>query len=131
MAVYPNDIITRFPNFVDENPVRIQLFITDAEQSVNRTVWGKKADLGIIYLTAHLLAISPSPDISGGSGSVGGVVTSEKVGDLSRNYSTTTAPSSASNAALSSTRYGLEFIRLRREVLTSPAVITQSGSIYG
>jgi hypothetical protein len=112
----PAQFKDRFAEFATVSDSRIQLFLDEAALSVNVSLWGIKADLGQAYLAAHLLTI----DKRGGSGAAG-MVTSEKVGDLSRNYA---APNTgALDPTLSATSYGIEFLRLRRSILISPMVL--------
>ena len=133
MTVTAADIKLRFRQFAGTDNDTIDLFIADASQSVNRRVWGNKADLGIIYLTAHMLATSPTADAEA-TGIDPGVVQSEKVGDMQTNYATSPAAQTTTGTSsedLSSTKYGRTFVRLRGEILTSPIVLNQSGSLYG
>lgn len=111
----PAEFTTRFPEFVAVDPARIQTYLDDAALSVNASLWGNKADLGIAYLAAHLLTL----DNRGGNGA-SGPVTSEKVGDLQRNYA---APQGSLDPVYSTTNYGIQFIRLRRSILISPLVL--------
>ena len=62
MAVTVSSFLERFPEFTNVNadyPTLIQIVIDEAALQVSATVWGAKRDLGIKYLTAHLLACSP------------------------------------------------------------------------
>lgn len=62
MAVTVSSFLERFPEFDDVNtdyPTLVQIVIDEAELQVSADVWGDKADLGVLYLTAHLLACSP------------------------------------------------------------------------
>jgi len=62
------------------------------------------------YYVAHFVTML---DESTSSGSTGGAVERERVGDVEREYANKTNPDS-SDMALGSTKYGLEFIRLNR-----------------
>lgn len=104
-----------FPQFVGKSDQYVQLYIDQAVLSVNAKVWLGKTELGIAYLTAHLLAM-----IDQAASGVAGSVTSEKVGDLSRNYSGL-ALQNANEYSL--TNYGLEFLRLRKSIPISPMVL--------
>ena len=62
ITVTVSSFLERFPEFTAVNedfPTLIQLVIDEAILQVSLAVWGDKADLGVLYLTAHLLAISP------------------------------------------------------------------------
>ena len=122
MGISTTDITGRFPEFANVETSTIQLAINDAALSVNRDVFGVKADLATIYMAAHLLALS-SPSNS----KAGGRITSEKVGDLARTYAG--GSEIGKSDPLAETKYGIEFLRIRRSVVTSPCVITQSGSL--
>lgn len=51
---------SRFPEFsgVSDNAISGQL--VDAALQVDPAVWGAKADLGVYYLAAHTMALSPA-----------------------------------------------------------------------
>jgi hypothetical protein len=104
-----------FPEFGSEQDSRVNLFISIAALSVDSSVWDTLTDPATGYLTAHLLAMSKR-GASGGSGPV----TSEKVGDLARGYGQL---SILGSEELASTAYGIEFLRLRRMLVTSPLVV--------
>jgi hypothetical protein len=110
----PAEFKIRFPEFATESDDRVQMFLDDAALSVSERAWSTKYDLGLAYLAAHLLASA-----NRGSAGVSGPVTSEKVGDLQRSYA---AASSNIDATYSTTGYGIEFIRLRKTIFTSPIV---------
>lgn len=58
MAIDSSSFLTDFPEF-DSTPVKdINAKIAQAELQVDAKIWGTKADLGVGYLTAHLLAMS-------------------------------------------------------------------------
>lgn len=115
---------TRFPEFNSVEDARIQMFLSDAELSINRAIWNpNKADLAVQYLAAHMLALSPYSQ-STGVGGGGKLVQSETVGPLSRTYA---VPSTSSANTLDNyflqTAYGQEYLRLRRSVYTVPIVV--------
>lgn len=60
MAVTVEEFIAQFPEF-DECPADfIQPFLDDAEECIDRTIWGEtKGDIGQKYLAAHMIALSP------------------------------------------------------------------------
>ncbi len=62
MTVTVTTFLARFPEFTEVNtdfPTLIQTVIDEAELQVSALIWASKRDLGIKYLTAHLLACSP------------------------------------------------------------------------
>jgi len=111
----PTLIKEMFPEFVSKSDAFIQLYIDQAILSVNTRIWLGKSELGVAYLTGHLLAMV----IQSTSG-VSGNVTSEKVGDLSRNYASVSLPNMNE---YSLTNYGLEYLRLRKSLQISPMVL--------
>jgi hypothetical protein len=51
--------ILRCPEFARTGEAQVEAFLADAALEVDADVWGEKTDLGIYYLTAHNLALSP------------------------------------------------------------------------
>lgn len=60
MTVSVQSFTNAFPEFRKTDAAEIQSKIAFAEQRINRTVWGGKADQGVMYLTAHLLSTAAS-----------------------------------------------------------------------
>lgn len=119
----PTYIKALFPEFSTVNDVRIQALIDIANLSVSQKVWGSSYTPGIAYLVAHLLKRSGAAAGVSGSSSQAGTVSSEKVGELQRSYaSPSMSGSSAEDALLSTTSYGIEYLRLRRQLLITPMV---------
>lgn len=125
MSVSPSDVKDIAPELAGVSDARVTRFINRAKLSVNEDVFGDTYDLAVTYLAAHMLAVSPE---TSGGGAVSQIVTSEKVGDLSRTYQESNS-SIVEPTSLSRTRYGDEFLRLRRACVISPVVITGSGSL--
>ncbi len=111
----PALIKSYFPEFATLADDFIQLYIDQASLSVNASVWLAKSEIGIAYLTGHLLTM-----VTKFVGGVSGPVSSEKVGDLSRNYAQLALPSANE---YSMTSYGIEFYRLRKSLPISPMVL--------
>ena len=84
---------------------------TVAETEISESIFGSKYDLAIALLTAHWMK-------QGDMGGAGGLLTQEKVGDLSRTYQ----QPSLEATDLDSTSYGTQFKRIRRQVLVIPNV---------
>lgn len=59
MAVNADLIRAEFPEFDELTDPEIDPKIADAALCVNSETWGDRADIGVKYMTAHLLAISP------------------------------------------------------------------------
>jgi len=99
---------TRFPEFTSETDERVEFFITDAYLEVD-TSWGTLQDIGVSYLTAHLLALSNKSLTS--SSSIGQVA-SKSVEGVSISYATNANDSTY----LSSTSYGQRYLQLKKRV---------------
>jgi hypothetical protein len=123
MAVDAGFIKALFPEFSGVDNTRITAFIGIAKTSMSEVVWGEAYDSGLAYLTAHLLKKSgPGGGVQGGS-STAGPLTQERVGELSRSYGTVDSGSiSQGDALLTSTSYGVEYLRLRKLIPTTPMV---------
>jgi hypothetical protein len=123
MAVDAAYIKNLFPEFSSVDAARIAAFIGIAQVSMNAGVWGTAYDAGLAYLTAHLLKKSgPGGGVQGGN-STAGPLTQERVGELSRSYGSVDLGSmSQGDALLASTAYGIEYLRLRKLIPTTPMV---------
>jgi hypothetical protein len=104
-----------FPALASNSDARVSLFLGIASESVSSSVWGGLADPATAYLAAHMIAMA---DKAGASGAAG-PVTSSRVGDLARSYADL---SSSLDAELASTAYGVEYLRMRRQILVTPMV---------
>lgn len=113
MACRPADLKKLFPEFEPCPTSRIQMFIDQAERRINRSAFCEYADDAVCYLAAHLLAMA---DRSG----IGGAVSSEKVGDLSRSYS---SKETGGQPSLQSTSYGQLYYDLMLSCRKSPRVL--------
>lgn len=111
----PTLIKSYFPEFASLSDGFIQLYIDQAVLSINTAVWLGKSELGVAYLTAHLLTL-----INRGGNGQAGPLTQESVGDLSRSYGQVTIPN-ANEYSL--TVYGVEYLRLRKSLIISPMVL--------
>lgn len=101
------------PEFNDINSTNRKNAADLAELQVTEGVWRKKADLAVALMTAHILKIS-DPKKSDKSGPV----SSSGTGSLSRSYGSI----DFSDNSLKETSYGREFLRVRRQISTSPLV---------
>jgi len=59
MAVTPVSFKTARPEFKQLTDAQVQAAIDEATLCVDATVWGNRADMGVSYKAAHLLALSP------------------------------------------------------------------------
>jgi hypothetical protein len=111
--------LTLFEEFGSANKTKVGAFIDIASSRVSPTVWGANAKYATALLTAHMLASTGHSPSGGMGGSAGGALTGESVGDLSRNYSAVGVAGSG-DQELMTTRYGMEFVALRRETICAP-----------
>lgn len=100
------------PEFKDTDTAVLDIVSVEAERMVNTNVWIEKTDMGVVYMTAHMLKMAQRNGL-------GGNVTMTKVGDLQRSFS-----SGQSEGELDQTAYGKEFKRVRRSLQISPFVVT-------
>lgn len=104
-----------FDEFKKVAKAKVEAYITIASGRVPLSVWGaSKYKYATALLTAHMLSSSGNQ----GGGSAGGALTAEQVGDLSRSF----APmfqAGAGDAVYMGTRYGVDFVTLRRETVVS------------
>lgn len=122
------------PEFVGDTRIALALSLA-AQQMATSAVWGNVYDQAVAYLAAHLLT-SWGPlagsGSGGGAGGVAGPVTSESAGDVSRSYgsvgSGVSGGLSVSDAMLAATRYGQQYIALRRGRAEGAPGLVQAGS---
>lgn len=109
--------LTLFREFSKTPAATIEAYLDVATLRVPAAVWGPAAKYATALLAAHMLS-TQGPQ---GGGPAGGALTQEQVGDLSRSFQAIGTPGSG-DAELSTTRYGLDFIALRRETLPTAGV---------
>jgi hypothetical protein len=114
----PTLIKEMFTEFASKSDAYVQLYIDQAILSVNANIWGVKSELGIAYLTAHLMTMVER----GGAGKAGNM-TSEKVGDLQRSYGPAMVSLTVMTTEFHMTNYGAEFVRLRKSLPITPIVL--------
>lgn len=105
MAVTSADVLRIAPELAALNlsSADWDSFLADATSQVNAAAWGTRADLGVKYLTAHLVALA-NPKAGGR------LVQSQSVGGVSVTY----AVPAGEPGALGTTRFGAEYQRLLR-----------------
>lgn len=115
---FPHDLFDALaPEFIGVSDTAVEAIGVEAARFVNVSIWKAKADLGVVYMTAHMLKMA---QLAGSNAS--GQVIREKVGDLERGYA---APNDASSSSeLAQTKYGQEFVRVRGTLQISPFVVT-------
>ena len=82
------------------------VYLADAEAEIDSSKWGDMYQRGRAHLALHMAFLATSS----GRGPAG-ALTAESLGDMSRSYA---APSLSH--VLESTNYGIEFLRLKRQV---------------
>ena len=112
MAVTPAGFKILFPEFGIQPNARVQIFLDQADACVNNSAWGQRADAGIQYLAAHLIATLDGDESAAGSG----VVTQKKVGEVSASYG---FGQKQLDSAYASTKYGRIFVEMQRKVITA------------
>lgn len=118
--------LTLFPEFSKVTSAALEVWLPLAQNRVPVSVWKNNT----LYATALLLAHMLTASGKSGLGSGGGAVTNESVGDLSRGFGT--MGTGTGDQELLSTRYGQDFVALRREtipigVVTGPVTVPGGG----
>jgi hypothetical protein len=106
------------PEFASESDETIEAFLGYAALQMSPTNWNGLYSLGCAYLAAHMLkttAMSTDGDTVGG-----GPISAERVGDLSRSFQN----GGTANWAWKSTRYGIEYLRLRALIPGGPLLVS-------
>jgi len=118
MEITASKFLEAYPEFnCFEEPV-INNELDFAGCNINDCVFtGKKYELAIKLMTAHALHLR----MDGNSLGQGGIVSSDKVGDLQQNYSTLTPDHG--DAYFSQTQYGLKYMQLRSTIATAIRVL--------
>ena len=102
------------PSLADDTRLETALELAAGRLSVD--AWGGLWGDGVATLAAHMLLVSPEV-AAGGDGMTRGQVTSEKAGDLSRNYGAVTAANvTLSEADLMRTSPGMQHLALRNSL---------------
>jgi hypothetical protein len=102
------------PEFAATPQPTLDLVAAEAARFVPVDVWLAKADLGLVYMTAHML--KQAKDAAENTGSL----VSTKVGDLERRFAST----GDSDDELDSTVYGQRYKAARRTLIISPFVVS-------
>jgi len=108
MAITRTDVTDRFAEFTSIGDPEFDDVLADAALQINTRVFGDKADLGTVYLAAHLLGCAHPSLIPPGR------VTSEEMDGTSYKYAV--ADHQAAGDDLDSTPYGRLFKRLRAQL---------------
>lgn len=116
MATAASILSTLAPKFSTMDSARVSAVLDLAALQVGG-VFGSKRNLATAYLAAHMLEISMQSG-SGGSGT-GGLVTSEKEGQLARSYGAV-GGAAGSGSEYERTVWGMEFLRIRKQCIFRP-----------
>lgn len=103
------------PEFAATDPAVLALVAAEAARFVPEGVWGAKANLGLVYMTAHML--KQGKDAASNTGAL----VSTKVGDLERKYANSSSPE---DDDLDSTIYGQRYKEARKSLPISPFVVS-------
>ena len=109
-----------FDEFKTTPTPKVDAFLGIASLRVAPTVWKERAAYATALLTAHMIASSGGAGGQGGPAS--GPLTNESVGDLSRGFATIGVPGSGDQELLT-TRFGQEYVALRKEVVVGAMVV--------
>lgn len=104
------------PEFASNDLAQLGRFIGYAQSEINPTIFLTKTDIATAYLAAHKLTVAGR-----GATGQGGVTAVQKAAQLEEQYKVPALRESEQPWA--TTVYGLEFIRIRRSVLTGFAVL--------
>jgi hypothetical protein len=112
MNITSQYFLTLFEEFSKVPKAKLDAYISLASLRVSQSVWGGVYQYATALLVAHMLVTSGRQ----GGGSAGGAVTAEQVGDLSRSFATM-FDTNRGDALLCGTRYGIDFVQLRKETI--------------
>jgi hypothetical protein len=108
------------PEFASMSDEDLDLFAAEAECEVAQSKWGCRYDRAIALITAHLIAMSQRASGMGGNAATG-ELKKVKVGDLEREFQSSSSDSSDSYGL---TTYGKEFLRIRKQILKGPVFVS-------
>ena len=109
------------PEFTNEDPARIDRFISYVQPQVAQNQFGDKYELAVAYLTSHMLSLANRNDTAGTNGTPG-VITQKKEGDLSLSFGLPSGLSGSTDGTLILTSYGIEYLRMRNLCVISPGL---------
>lgn len=94
--------------------VNADAFLGFAVDQLNPVVFGRQYELAVAYLAAHMLTIARRSEEGGPAGGGSGPVTSERAGEVSRQYGQMSVTGKGDLAYYNTTPFGMEFLRIRR-----------------
>ena len=101
-----------FPEFKKVEKATVQAYLELASCRVPCHVWKENTKYATALLTAHMLTGQGHK----GLGSGGGALTDESVGEISQSFATVFEVNRG-DAPMMTTRYGIDFIALRKETV--------------
>lgn len=119
MAVTVASFKTRFPSFATVSNSTIEMLLAEAVVILSESYWGVKYDIGVMYYTAHLLALDLN--VSAGGYSSVGQVSSRSVDGVSISYNTVSQ--TGTEAWFASTVFGQRFLELQRNLRIAACVV--------
>lgn len=128
MSASGDKLRMKYPEFEDltEYPDSlVDFFISEASNELEPDVWGVFFEPGSLALAAHMLAIRGRSQTAADEGAAtAGAITAVKTKDLNIAFgSVGSAIADGGEKSLLQTPYGLEFIRLREKVVSTPLSI--------
>jgi len=107
-----------FSDSGDFSDTLLEECITDAKDELDQDSWGDLYERGAIALAAHIIELGQRAASAGAGGASAGGIGSLKTGDEQINYlATGAAVAGEGDVSLRTTPYGLEFLRLQRQVV--------------
>ena len=110
------------PEYAGDDPTKKNLFLSLAATQLNAEIWNGQYQLGAVYLALHMRATAKLGE-SPATSDVAGPLRQKKAGDVMVGYGAVVGVLSK-DALLATTRFGIEFLRLRRMIPATPLVIT-------
>jgi len=132
MALTQTQVVALYTEF--DAVSNVDDWLTLAAERLTASAWGNVYNQAVAYLAMHLmleggLGTGATGAVGPGAGAAG-VVTAEKVGDVSKSYgAASTDASSIGDADLMSTKFGRLYISLRESrAAAAPMLIQPSAS---
>jgi Protein of unknown function (DUF4054) len=126
MNITSQFFLSLFEEFRKVPRAQVNAYITIATGRVPQSVWGTQYQYATALLVAHMLSTRGRQ----GGGSAGGAVTAEAVGELSRSFATM-FDVNRGDALLLTTRYGADFVQLRKETVIGVMSTRNPGPPFG
>lgn len=109
------DFINKFPEFKSVDNNKIIFALDEAKLQINSKIWGKYYEVGILYLTAHILAIGGNLNADDTISSAPlKEIASKSVGALSISYTSGKTGFENDSGSYFLTKYGQRFLELKK-----------------